>query len=211
MLFARLVEAFEVTAAQRGVPRWEDPVCTKRHRTLGTSALVASQSYQTQSRPNPPSDYSALALLEFSDVQKDAFRSFLPLVASLAAGFPFHGFETASMDDLSALPWIAVPAHLAKPNSYAVRVAGHSMSPTLEDGDIVVFEYHRSPRGDRQIVVANIPEFPDSAHGTEAVKRLSQDSTHWIFESDNPQYQPFSVLKSDAPYPILGTFVARMG
>jgi len=36
-----------------------------------------------------------------------------------------------------------VPPVAAKPRRFVVRVAGDSMSPTLNIGDLVVFEYHR--------------------------------------------------------------------
>jgi SOS-response transcriptional repressor LexA len=85
------------------------------------------------------------------------------------------------------------------------------METTLSIGDLVIFEYHRTPRRDRQIVIANLPEFGSAVDGTEAIKRLTQDADHWIFESDNPAYEPIRVPKHDISHPILGTMVERIG
>jgi hypothetical protein len=62
---------------------------------------------------------------------------------------------------------VKVPAHLAKPRRFVVRVAGESMEPTLRIGELVIFEYHRSLRSDREIVMANLPEFGPGTHGRE--------------------------------------------
>jgi hypothetical protein len=81
------------------------------------------------------------------------------------------------------------------------------MAPTLNIGDLVVFEYHRSPRRDGEIVIANLPEFGPATDGTEAIKRITQDATHWIFQSDNPAYGPKSVAQNEIGHPILGIMV----
>lgn len=77
-------------------------------------------------------------------------------------------------------------------------------------GDWLVFEYHRTPRRDRQIVIANLPEFGPDSVGTEAIKRITQDALDWIFLSDNPAHPPFRVRKSETGHPILGTFVEKL-
>ncbi len=74
----------------------------------------------------------------------------------------------------------------------------------FETGDLVIFEYHRNPRHDRQIDIANLPEFGPA---TEAIKRLTQNPTHWSFQSDNPAYEPTRVPKNEIAHPILGTMV----
>jgi SOS-response transcriptional repressor LexA len=80
------------------------------------------------------------------------------------------------------------------------------MEPTFHIGDHLVFEYHRSPRSDRQIVLA-----ADFRLGGEyAVKRLRITSDSWIFESENPKYRPVQISKDETPFPILGTFVGKL-
>lgn len=210
-LFSRFVEAFEVTANQRGAGRWETG-----------SPIVAAPPV---SRPEPSSvrypepeekvhcgeaaaEFVIENIIPFPDVGDGAFKSHLPFVGSIAAGSPFHGIEAGSLDAAEDLDWIKVPAHLAKPGRFVVRVAGESMEPTLRVGDLVIFEYHRSPRGDREIVIANLPEFGPGTHGTETIKRITQDAEDWIFISDNPAHAPIRLAKTETAHPILGTMVA---
>lgn len=84
------------------------------------------------------------------------------------------------------------------------------MKPTLNVGDFVIFEYHRSPRHDRQVVIANILEFGSDHHGVEAIKRISQDTVSWIFKSDNPTYDDIIISKDNTSFPILGTMVEKL-
>ena len=209
-LFARFVEAFEVTANQRGAGRWE----------IGSPAATA----KPVSRPEPsrvryvPGEEGlilreeaggspASKIIPFAQVGKGAFKTHLPFVGSLAAGTPFHGLETGSLDAHEELDWVEVPARLAKNNRFVVRVAGDSMEPTLPVGTLVIFEYHRTPRRDHEIVIANLPEFGPGETGAEAVKRITQDADYWILQSDNPLYRPIPISKHAIAHPILGTMV----
>ena len=212
LLFSRFVEAFEVTAAQRGAERWEMP---------GTSASgLASEFVRPTPSPvryaepeekmhfgEPPAEYAAPNVIAFCEVGDGAFQTHLPLVGSLAAGRPFHGLETDSLELNKDLDWVEVPARLAKKHRFVVCVAGDSMEPNLRIGDLVIFEYHRTPRHDREVVIANFPEFGSGETGTEAVKRITQDSEDWIFQSDNPAHATIRVPKHETSHPILGTFV----
>ena len=209
-LFARFVEAFEVTANQRGAGRWE----------VGNPSIAA----QAISRPEPspvryvPGDeglivregdsgFHAAKIIPFVQVGRGAFKTHLPFVGSLAAGRPFHGLEVGSLDESAELDWVEVPSRLAKKNRFVIRVAGGSMEPSLPVGTLVVFEYHRSPRHDREIVIANFPDFGAGETGAEAVKRITQSADCWVFQSDNPCYAPITVFKHEIAHPILGTMV----
>jgi len=210
-LFSRFVEAFEVTANQRGAERWE----------YGTS--VASVPPMPRPEPTPvrypepeekmhcggePAGRVAANIIPFPQVGAGIYKTHLPFVGSLAAGSPFHGLETGSLDANEDLDWVEVPKRLARMNRFVVRVAGDSMEPTLPVGSLVVFEYHRTPRRDREIVIANLPEFGPGEIGTEAIKRIAQDADCWLFESDNPVHDSIRVFKHDCAHPILGTMVA---
>lgn len=212
LLFSRFVEAFEVTAAQRGAARWEMP---------GISASGVASEFQ-RSKPSPVrypapegkmhygeerAEFTATNIIPFIEVGAGAFKTHLPLIGALAAGSPFHGLEAGSLDACEELDWMRVPERIAKPGRFVVCVAGDSMETTLRVGDFVVFEYHRSPRRDHEIVIANLPEFGAGTHGTEAIKRITQDADAWIFVSDNPAYDPIRVPKSETVHPILGTMV----
>lgn len=211
-LFSRFVEAFEITAAQRGAPRWEianvsvfNPVLVSAGQSTchHTAAVKLETDEELQAIPGP-------RIIRFLEVGDGAFKTHLPLVGSLAAGQPFHGLETSNLDDASDLDWIEVPARLARERRFVVRIAGDSMEPFLRIGDLVVFEYHRAPREDGQIVIANIPEFGIGSHGIEAIKRLRQDAENWIFQSENRSYSDFSLPKNATDRPILGTMVEKL-
>jgi phage repressor protein C with HTH and peptisase S24 domain len=101
---------------------------------------------------------------------------------------------------------------LAGAKRFVITVVGDSMTPGLSIGDRVVFEYHRSPRKDNQVVIANLSAFGLDSSGRTcgAVKRLIQDAEAWVFRSDNPAYKDIRVVKSECQYPILGTMVAML-
>ena len=209
-LFARFVEAFEVTANQRGAGRWEvgsPVVAAPPVSRLEPSPVRYAESEEKMHCGEEPAEFAAAKIIPFPEVGSGAFKTHLPLVGSLAAGRPFHGLETGSLDASEELDWVEVPAHLAKKNRFVVRVAGDSMEPALPIGSLAIFEYHRTPRRDREIVIANLPEFGPGETGTEAVKRITQDAGCWIFQSDNPLYQPIRVSKNVIAHPILGTMV----
>lgn len=209
-LFSRFVEAFEVTAAQRGAARWETgkpPVAPARMPRPTPSPVRYAEAVEKMHCGEERPCYERSNIIPFHEVGSGAFKTHLPLVGSLAAGSPFHGLETGSLDGNEDLDWVRVPERLAKPGRFIVRVAGDSMEPTLHIGDLVVFEYHRTPRRDREIVIANLPEFGSGETGTEAIKRITQDAGDWVFESENPAYAPIRVPRGEIAHPILGTMV----
>jgi len=215
LLFERFVEAFEVTASQRGAARWEMPKLEAtgvaeefiRFESAELRYLVAEERIYPEDSEEPG---DAVMLISFEEVGSAAFRSYLPVLGGLAAGEAFHGFETDSMDDLEGLDWVKVPDRMVRKNRFVVRVMGESMKPTFEKGELLVFEYHRSPRSDRQIVIANRPEFGAGNAGVEAIKRITQDGQNWIFLSDNPAFEGFVVPKAETRHPILGIYVGKV-
>lgn len=232
-LFSRFVEAFETTAAQRGAARWEPAGAFSSRVTpnrIVPPDLAPGPQGGERLDPGPtavrvdPVEGLAVSrepealvestqkprLLRFEQVGSGAFRSHLPLVGSLAAGVPFHGFETEDLAVLEEIEWIEVPERLAKERRFVVRVAGDSMEPTLRFGDLVVFEYHRTPRREGGIVIANLPDFGRGTAGAEAIKRFREEPDCWVFESDNPEYEAILVKKEEIAHPILGTMVERL-
>ena len=149
-------------------------------------------------------------MFSYASVTTRAFLEYLPVVAELAAGEPFDGFEIGNLDWAQQCLWVSIPKNLAGEKRFVIRVAGDSMEPGLLMGDLVVFEYHRSPRKDNQVVIATLPAFglESSGRTCNAVKRLTQDAGDWIFRSDNPAYENIRVAKSECQYPILGIMVA---
>lgn len=202
--FTALLDAAELVAIQRGVPRWEAPADVSvagRDGCLRPSASAPKPAPVAESLPSP---------VPFSDLAHgEPFRVALPLVADLAAGPLAAGFASGTLDAWAEFDWYRVPANLGGPRRFLVRITGDSMEPTLHVGDLVVFEYHRTPRQDGQIMIV-----ADSSDGDAvcAVKRYRADaSPHWHFTSDNPARPGVTLDKADAPYPILGTFVGVLG
>jgi len=229
-LFSRFVEAFETTAAQRGAARWEPkgkpatdtttatavmprfaPYPLAEEKLLFGSTIPGVREHDETSASDENEVVDQLLLFRFDEIAEGAFSTHLPLAASLAAGSPFHGFETEDLAHLEEFDWITVPERVARPRRFVVRIAGDSMEPTLPLGSLVVFEYHRKPRRQGQIVIANLPEFGPGNVGTEAIKRIREEAEHWVFESDNPAYEAILVEKHDILLPILGTMVEVLG
>lgn len=215
LLFSRFVEAFELTANQRGVERWQWSGLKAKTAPTGVQRMKPSPVRYPEAEEGLILETAGAyeptrILIPFEEIGDGAFRTHLPIVGALAAGGAFHGLETGSLNDLEGLDWIEVPSRLVRQNRFVVRVAGDSMEPTLYFGDFAVFEYHRTPRRMGEIIIANIPEFGPDHTGTEAIKRISQDEQNWIFSSDNPDHPPFRASKSLTTHPILGTFVAKL-
>jgi SAM-dependent methyltransferase/SOS-response transcriptional repressor LexA len=200
-LFNRFVEAFEITATQRGAERWEPRIKNAAVSARSVEPVVSAPSSLQIETPCGISLY---------EIGNGAFRTHLPVVASLAAGSPFQGFDVHDLTWLDEVDWMEVPTALAKKDRFIVRVAGNSMEPTLPRNSLAVFEWHRMPRKHGQIVIANIPEFGPGHDTTEAIKRFRDDKDDWLFESDNPDHETVRVPKIDTAYPILGIFIATL-
>jgi SOS-response transcriptional repressor LexA/SAM-dependent methyltransferase len=211
-LFSRFVEAFEITAAQRGAPRWEISQLLGSARTTSTKISTATSTLSTNIILNQEvaDTANAIRICSFAEVGKGAYKTHLPLVGALAAGKPYHGLVISDLADASELDWIEVPKRFARAKRFVIRVAGDSMEPSLRIGDLVIFEYHRKPREDGQIVIVNIPDFGSADHGVEAIKRIQEDTEQWIFQSENPEYEDFSVPKYVTENPILGIMVEKL-
>ena len=183
-------------------------------RTVGAPAdnsrTAGAPADNSRTAGAPAAVPQKIPLLRFEDIQPQAWKTALPLVGGLAAGYAFHGFDIENLATEAAnCDWMDVPARLANPNRFVVQVRGDSMEPTLPEGSFAVFEYHRRPREAGTIVIANLNEL-GTQHGTEAIKRIHITPTHWEFRSDNPDYRPFKLPLEEHPYPILGVFVGRI-
>jgi len=158
-----------------------------------------------------PTSYE-LQIISYRDASDEMFKTALPIIAELAAGPLRDGMSTRSLNASQELDWVKVPAQYVATNRYVVKINGQSMEPTLKDGDLVVFEYHRRPRKDGQVVVVAVNEFGIGSGGEigSAVKRLREESERWVFCSDNPEYKKFSIMKDESNYPILGVAVYNL-
>jgi len=205
--FSALSEAIESVACQRGIPRW--PECAHNMISLGVPA--AGEPRAQQPEPGPQTGQEVEAPLDRcivrsrEEVAGREFVTALPLVAELAAGLPYDGFSTRSLD---AEDWLDVPEELAGRSRFVIRVDGDSMEPGLQDGDYVLCEWHRTPRRAGQVVIMG--GF-DDGDGTFAIKRFRESATEWLFHSDSPAYAPIRVSKADVPsHPILGIAIHNL-
>ncbi len=130
----------------------------------------------------------------------------------LATADPLSGFQISDLKWASESHWVEVPHRWAGKNRFVIRITGDSMEPELKEGDWVIFEYHRTPRAQNQVVIPNIAAFGivSDLATTHAVKRLVQDSETWIFHSTNPSYEDIRISRSECAYPILGIMVGRL-
>lgn len=213
--YSTFMEAVETLAIQRGVERWTphtqgagfvqcSPQTLYPQVQSDVFILDGEDSAETYITPKAESVWCSR-----DGISKQAFVSALPLVASLAASTTFFdGFRTGNLGDLSEVDWIAVPPQYCAKNRFVIRVVGDSMEPLFHIGDWLVFEYHRTPRRDGQIVIA--ADFT-SGSGEYAVKRFKAHPTLWRFLSENNAYAPVEIDQREMEFPILGTFVARVG
>lgn len=198
--FSALVEAVETIAVQRNVERWH-PIGVIQTGSDEVGASVNAGIFSAQ---------PSICVQNDDDSLGRGFKKALPFVGRVAAGSFFNGFLTNDLARTEDVDWVDVPAALHGAKRFVVRVDGDSMEPLFHIGDLLVFEYHRTPRQDGQIVIA--ADFTDGSEGGEyAVKRLKSDSDVWVFCSENPDYSPVKISKASMPYPILGIYVGKVG
>lgn len=214
-LFSRFVEAFEVTANQRGVERWHFEVVQAGKAKAVSLADPNTSPPALQEVEDASDSGSAIETLPartvpFFQVRDGAFKTHLPVIGSIAAGEPFQGFETGSLADLQDIDWVEVSPKLAGQRRFVVRVTGDSMEPILAQGDFAVFEYHRTPRKQGQMVLACLPETYEGEPGVQTIKKIYQKGGEWILRAENPSYSDIRIPSVDVKHPILGTYVGKL-
>jgi SOS-response transcriptional repressor LexA len=147
-------------------------------------------------------------LLPYEEVATEAFKTALPLVAQLAAGPVGDGFFVSISEQFREVQWMRVDPSMCGPNRFIVRATGDSMEPGIQEGDHLVFEYHRTPRVNGQVVIINISEMPD-VEAKSAIKRIWQKGQNWLITSDNPVYEPMALAIEQVRYPILGVLIGK--
>lgn len=123
--------------------------------------------------------------------------SLLPLKIGTTVPLPFFICPVQAGFPSPADDWLETPLDInelliTRPAAtYLLRVAGDSMTPTLEDGDLLVVDRSVNPRSG-QIVVAAVA-------GDLTVKRLGRGR----LEADNPSHPPI-ILQEDEELVIWG-------
>jgi phage repressor protein C with HTH and peptisase S24 domain len=106
-----------------------------------------------------------------------------------AAGSGEMIFEEAA-DHRIAVPRAILPTWVHPSGLICIRAAGDSMTPTLNDGDLILLDRkHTEPRN-KQVFVIHTDD-------GLVVKRLREDDGGWEMASDNPAYLPRRVVEED--------------
>jgi len=97
--------------------------------------------------------------------------------------------------------WIQVPKELPDARYVALRIAGHSMFPLLEQRDVILLQLDAFPKeGDLTVAYR-----PDEGYVVKCVGKILAREVE--LQSLNPEYEDFRVPKDSRH--ILGTVVAR--
>ncbi|RCK72251.1 MAG: LexA repressor [Ignavibacteriae bacterium] len=110
----------------------------------------------------------------------------IPVLSSVPAGRTTAIFHPEYIER-----YVAVD-NINDPNAFALIVKGTSMSPKIEDGDIVVVSPRREVRnGDICVVRVN---------DEDVLKKVKFDTTHIHLIPLNPEFEPVSVKKKDVAF-----------
>lgn len=126
--------------------------------------------------------------------------SFLPLLGSAPCGSPFIAEE--NFERLVPIPLRLLGRNIGK-KLYIVKAVGDSMSPKIEDGDLIVFEPNPSPENG-SIVVARTEE-------GVTVKRFRDLGSQFVLEPVNEKFLPLVFEKADISKEILEIEGAAVG
>lgn len=153
--------------------------------------------------------------LDDARVQKEAFKTLLPLYTLKAAAGYFGNGEVVEPE-----AWVeAATIGKLDERMFVARAVGHSMEPTIHDGDLLVFR--SNPVGSRQgkIVLAQYRGPADlETGGSFTVKRYSSEKaadgdTEWrhtriVLSPLNRDYQPIVLMpEQEEDFRVLAEFV----
>lgn len=126
--------------------------------------------------------------------------SFLPLLGSARCGLPLEQLKDSITERMVPIPLKLLGQNMKK-NLFLISAIGDSMSPKIENTDIVIFEPDISPIPGN-VVVARTDE-------GAIIKRFKETKEQIILESDNLAYQPlvFEKLELDKTLNIDGVAV----
>lgn len=110
----------------------------------------------------------------------------IPLLSSVPAG------KTAAMFHPDYVERYVTVDNVKDPSAFALVVKGDSMSPRIEDGDIVVVSPHNEPRsGDICVVRVN---------DEDVLKKVKIEGNYVHLIPLNPDFEPVTVKKRDVMF-----------
>jgi repressor LexA len=110
----------------------------------------------------------------------------LPLVSSVPAGKLSSMFHPDYVDD-----YVTVD-DVKDPGAFALKVKGNSMSPRIEDGDIVVVSPHLEVHSGDICVIR--------VHDEDTLKKVKFEGNYIHLVPLNPEFEPVTVKKKDVNF-----------
>jgi repressor LexA len=110
----------------------------------------------------------------------------LPLLSSVPAGKVATIFHPDYTDD------VVTTEDVRDPEAFALTVKGHSMSPRIEDGDVVIVSPRQESRsGDICVIRVN---------GEDTLKKVKFEGNYVHMIPLNPEFEPVTVKKRDVNF-----------
>ncbi len=183
--------SMKVGVATRTLQRWE-----KGDQVPDANNLMKIAKY-TKVRPewlltgegeiyNTPPEHNNVYPLYKEKTFKVVQLVDIPILSSVPAGKTATTFHPDYVESYVTID------NINDPNAFALVVKGASMSPKIEDGDIVVVSpKHEARNGD--ICVVRVNE-------EDVLKKIKIDNTHIHLIPLNPEFDPVSVRKRDIAF-----------
>jgi repressor LexA len=134
----------------------------------------------------PPAPRGKIISLQRETLLKKVNLMSIPLLSSVPAG------RTAAMFHPEFVERYVTVDNISDANAFALVVKGQSMSPKIEDGDVVIVSPKAEVRnGDICVVRVN---------DEDVLKKIKLDESHLHLIPLNPDFEPVSVRKRDVTF-----------
>ena len=139
---------------------------------------------------------------------EERFAKYLPVYGFAAACGKFGAGE-----EVACTGWMDVTdAGLGRlgrnENLFVVQAKGHSMEPTIRDGQFCVFEHRKGAFHDNDIVLAqHAPNIDTETEGAFSIKKIEKRGDQIVLRPVNAAYDPITLPASSlgGDYKIVGT------
>jgi repressor LexA len=137
---------------------------------------------ETYAVPSRPDNVYALPMA----LRKKSRLVDLPLISAVPAGKVATLFHPDHVDD-----YVTVD-DIKDPGAFALRVKGNSMSPRIEDGDVVIVSPQAEARNGDICVVR--------VEGEDTLKKVKFEGNYVHLIPLNPEYEPATVRRKDVNF-----------
>lgn len=198
----------QVETGQRGVPK---PDIIKKlapvYKTAYEELLVAagylnSSLVQSAGRVNrSPENETSPGIAANAIPIDEAFIVSFPVYGKISAGIPITAVEQSDERISMDTRFLNMSGYTTD-DFFFLRISGHSMEPTISDGDLVLIR--KQPMVDNGEIAAVLCDKEDAT-----VKRVVLSGGKMILSSDNKDYQP--MVFDAAQCTILGKVMKKLG